>query len=68
MQALEEELTAKQKEDAKTHSTLTAKKDAIKAENKKLNQLKKQHTNVCIWPNCIHNVMVISHWLETSLS
>ncbi len=46
MTKLTEMLTERQKADAKSQSTLNNKKDTLKAEQKKLNQLKKQHSNV----------------------
>ena len=46
MQKLEEALHEKQKEEAKAKSALTNKNDTLKAENKKLNQLNKQLSNV----------------------
>ena len=46
MQKLEVALHEKQKEEAKAKSTLTNKNDTLKAEQKKLNQLNKQLSNV----------------------
>ena len=46
MAELEAEVTNRQKEDAKSSSNVSNKKDTLKAEHKKLNQLKKQLSNV----------------------
>ena len=51
MQKLEEALHEKQKEEAKAKSALTNKNDTLKAENKKLNQLNKQLSNVSEGPS-----------------
>lgn len=55
MQKLEEALHEKQKEEAKAKSALANKNDTLKAEQKKLNQLNKQLSNVSYsyiwWPN-----------------
>ena len=46
IEKLENEVTERQKEDAKASSSLTSKKDTLKAEQKKLIQINKQFTNV----------------------
>lgn len=46
MAELETEVTERQKQDAKAASNLSNKKDSLKAEQKKVNQLKKQLNSV----------------------
>lgn len=46
LKKLEEELSERQKADAKTQSALSHKEDDIKSEKKKLEQLEKQHGKV----------------------
>ena len=46
LEKLENKVAERQKEDAKSTSNITNKKDTLKAENKKMNQLTKQLANV----------------------
>ena len=53
MKRLEEDVASRQKEDVKAQTNLTHKRDALKAEQKKLKDIKKTLTDVCVFFVCI---------------
>ena len=54
MKQLESDLNERQKEDAKAQSNVSHKKEALKAENKKMRDLNKNCTNVRCFVVVIH--------------